>query len=137
MKDSRFMTLRVSSPTGFFLNESVVRIVAEAENGSFCLLPRHQDFTTSLVPGLLEFTAASGDENVLAIDEGLLVKVGDQVSLCTRHAVQGDDLESLRQVVDDEFARLDDRERAARAAVARLEADFARRFLNLQGQEHV
>jgi len=131
------MRVRIIAASGFRLEEDAVRIVAEAENGAFCLLPRHRDFATSLVPGLFEFTTTEDTDYYLAVDEGLLVKSDGDVSVCTRHAVLGDDLETLQQVVDEEFAQLDDRERAARAAVARLEADFARRFLTLREHDHV
>ena len=115
------------------LDGPALRIVAEAENGSFCLLPRHCDFAAALVPGLFEYTPDDDDgaERYLAVDEGLLVKSGADVYVSTRHAVVGEDLESLKRVVEEEFAALDERERAARAAVDRLEADFARRFMKL------
>jgi len=136
MTTPRHLRLLITAPSGFRLEETVLRIVAEAENGAFCLLPRHQDFASSLVPGVFEFTSTTGVEHFLAIDSGLLVKNGTEVSVCIRHAVRGDDLTTLKRIVDDEFAALDDRERAARSAVARLEADFTRRFLNLREHDH-
>jgi len=131
------MRLQISAPDRIVLDGPALRIVAEAENGSFCLLPRHRDFAAALVPGLFEYTPDDEGERYLAVDEGLLVKSGADVFVSTRHAVVGEDLESLKRVVEEEFAALDERERAARAAVARLEADFARRFMKLSEHEHV
>ena len=131
------MKLKVTSASGYRDEELVVRIVAEGSNGTFCLCPRHQELATVLVPGLVEFTTAAGDISYLAIDEGVLIKANRDVSICTRHAARGDDLNSLQRIVDEQFAELDVREQAARAAVARLEADFARRFLTLQERGHV
>jgi F-type H+-transporting ATPase subunit epsilon len=48
--------------------------------------------------------------------------------------VRGDDLASLRATVEREFLQLDDRERTARSALARLEAGVVRRFVELEGQ---
>lgn len=138
MAAGRVMNLKVLLPSRVLLDEPADRIVAEAANGSFCLLPRHRDFATALVPGLLEFTSDRDQSAVfLAVDEGLLVKFGSDVFVSTRHAVRGDDLGSLRSIVAQDFVQLDERERAARTALARLEADFARRFLALSEHEHV
>ncbi|GAH09245.1 unnamed protein product, partial [marine sediment metagenome] len=44
----------------------VKKVVAEAENGWFCLLPKHVDFTTSLTPGILMLTTPEGKDILLA-----------------------------------------------------------------------
>lgn len=132
MSAAAAMRLNVVAASGMRLDERVVRIVAEAENGSFCLLPGHRDFATSLVSGIIEFTSEDERDRFLAVDEGVLVKADTVVSVGTRHAVLGDDLAALNQIVEEQFARLDDREKLAREAVAQLEADFARRFLSLR-----
>ena len=123
---------KVLLPTEVVVDEPVTKIVAEAANGSFCLKPRHTDFLTALVPGLLSFTTLDDVENFLAVDEGILVKHGDEVLVSSRHAVRGQRLEELEALVRDRFEVLDDRERTARSAVARLESDFVRRFLLLE-----
>ena len=137
MKPVQTMRLQVNAPEEVVLEASASRIVAEAENGSFCLRPRHRDFAASLVPGLLEYADEVGAERFLAVDEGLLVKSGEAVMVSVRRAICGDDLEGLQEIVEKQFAMLDERERAARSAVARLEADFARRFLTLSERDHV
>jgi F-type H+-transporting ATPase subunit epsilon len=47
--------LLLSVPTGVLLDEPVTKVIAESPDGSFCLLPRHLDLATVLVPGLLTF----------------------------------------------------------------------------------
>ena len=49
------MQLRVLLPARVLVDETVVRIVAEAENGAFGVLPRHIDFLAALQPGVLVF----------------------------------------------------------------------------------
>jgi F-type H+-transporting ATPase subunit epsilon len=122
------MRLTVLLPIEVLVDEVATRIVAEAQNGSFCLLPRHVDFVTALVPGVLSWTTDTG-EQFAAVSEGILVKSGPDVSISARDGVRGEQLGTLRQLVEERFLVLDDRERSARRAVARLEADFFRRFL--------
>lgn len=126
------MKLKVLLPTEVLLEEEVVKVNAEAENGSFCLLPRHIDFVTALVPGLLSFESRDGQETFLAVDEGILVKCGPEVFVSTAHAVRGDNLGALKQTVEREFRVLDEREKQTLFALLKLEADFVRRFIKLE-----
>ncbi|MFA5111681.1 MAG: F0F1 ATP synthase subunit epsilon [Desulfobaccales bacterium] len=127
------MRLTVLLPTEILVDEEVAKVVAEAQNGSFCLLPRHIDFVTALVPGLLSFMkTADGAEEFLAVDEGLLVKCGPQVLVSTRQAARGGELGLLRETVEKTFKVLTDQEKRARMALANLEANFIRRFLKLE-----
>jgi F-type H+-transporting ATPase subunit epsilon len=121
--------LKVILPEEVFLEEEASKVIAEAGNGSFCIEPRHVDFLAALAPGILTFVSAEdGGENHLAVDEGLLLKCGPEVAVSTRHAIRGPGLEALRRNVAERFERLDAHERKARSALARIEADLARRF---------
>lgn len=123
------MNLKVLLPNEVFMNREVTKVTAEAQNGYFCLLPRHVDFVAALVPGLLSFEDENGGEHFLAIDEGALVKCGLEVLVSTRSAAADGDLGQLRHVVQEQFEVLDERERLARSATARLEAGLVRRFM--------
>ncbi|HOI17043.1 MAG TPA: F0F1 ATP synthase subunit epsilon [Geobacteraceae bacterium] len=125
------MKLTVLLPTGVLVDQEVTKVTAEAENGSFCLLPRHIDFLAALVPGLLSFENGTGDEEFLAVDEGILVKCGPDVKVSTRNAVRGVPLGQLRQAVKERFHSLDERERQAREVLAKLEADLVVRFVRM------
>jgi F-type H+-transporting ATPase subunit epsilon len=126
------MRLKVLLPSEILINEEAQKISAEAENGSFTMLPRHIDFVAALVPGLLSFVTKSGHEEFLAVDEGILVKCGSDVLVSTRNAIIGPDLGELRHTVEQHFREFDEHEKIARAAVARLEADLVRRFMELE-----
>jgi F-type H+-transporting ATPase subunit epsilon len=126
------MKFRILLPSEVFLDQEVLKVVAEAENGSFCLLPRHVDFVASLVPGLLSLEDKKGKEVFLAVDEGILVKKGNDVFVSTRNVVRIPNLGELREVVEEKFKVMDDREKAARTASARLEADLVRRLMELR-----
>lgn len=75
-------------------------------------------------------------EAYLAIDRGILVKVGQEVLVSTLNAVPGNRLEELHAVVAERFLGLDEHERQARSALARLEAGALRRFHLLQEARH-
>lgn len=127
------MRLRVLVPDEVVLDAEVVSLVAEGEDRHFGIKPRHIDFVSALPPGLLFFTredAAEGE--YLAVDRGILVKQAEAVTVSTRRAVGGVPLEELLTAVTERFVELDDRERAVRSAVARLEAGFLRRVMDLK-----
>ena len=126
------MRLKVALPTEILVDTEVSKVIAEAENGSFCLLPRHVGFATALVPGMLSYVLPDGTEIFVAVDKGILVKCGADVVVSTRNAVVGADLGALQRTIEDHFKILDDRERKARAAAARLEASLVRQFMELE-----
>ncbi|HUT69728.1 MAG TPA: F0F1 ATP synthase subunit epsilon [Desulfatiglandales bacterium] len=126
------MNLKVLLPTGVLIEEEVTKVIAEAHNGFFCLLPKHVDFAAAIVPGILSFETAGGREEFLAVDEGILIKCGQEVLVSTRNAVRGPDLGQLRRTVEERFKVLDDREKTARSAMVKIEAGFVRRFLEIQ-----
>jgi len=129
------INLKILLPEKTFLKREVKKIVAEAENGWFCLLPKHVDFTTSLTPGILMLTTPEEKDVFLAIDEGILVKYGEKVIISTRNAIEGEDLGELKNRVEEIFVKTDEREKDAQIALSKLEADFVRSFLNLEAHE--
>ena len=119
------MRLKVILPMRIFLDQEVTKVIAEAVNGSFCLLPKHIDFAAALVPGIISFESEKGVE-YLAVDEGVLVKRASEVRVSTRRAVRSKDLGKLKSIVTQEFKTLDEKEKKTRSILAKLEADFAK-----------
>lgn len=126
------MNCKILLPSEVFLNKEVVKVVAEADNGRFCLLPQHIDFVASLVPGVLIIVGKEGQEEFYAINQGVLTKMGANVMVSTRNVFRIPDLGQLKGIVEERFKTLDDKEKAARTASARLEADLVRRFMELR-----
>lgn len=125
------MNLKVSVPNDVRVDEEVTKIKAEAEDGWFCVLPKHIDFVTALVPGILSFDLA-GETEYLAIDHGVLVKCGSDVFVSTRAAIRGRDLGSLRETVEKQFTAAHERERTTLELEAKLEADLVRGLVELE-----
>lgn len=126
------MNLWVLLPEKTYWQGKVKKIVGEAINGFFCLLPRHVDFVTIMTPGIF-YALTEKEENVyLAINEGILIKANEQVTLSTRSAVKGKNLGDLKKEVEENFIKNNQQEEGARSTLQKLEADFVRRFLDLE-----
>ncbi len=128
------MILKVMVPTRIVLDEPIERVGLVGEDGARTLLPRHVDFTTALVPSILSYVPDGGDEQYMAVDEGLICKAGEEVLVSVENAVQGPGLGDLQETIAREFAGRDERERSTRATLARLELSILRRFLELGDQ---
>lgn len=125
------MRLQVLLPTEVLLDAEVDRVVADAEDGSLCILPRHVDFLASLAPGILIYGTEGGGEAYVAVDEGVLVKIGETVLVTTANAVRGGELGNLWKTFRERFQEAGEKEKVARSAAAKLEADMVRRFMEL------
>jgi F-type H+-transporting ATPase subunit epsilon len=126
------MRLKVWLPAEILFEEEVSRIRAEAHNGWFGLLPHHIDFVTALVPGVLMFDPCDKPREYLAVDHGILVKCGPEVSVSTRNAVRGTSFAQLKKEVEVQFLAQQEREKTSRAFEAKLEADLVRHLLEME-----
>ena len=129
------MHLEILLPFRIFADKlDVTRIVAETREGSFGLLPRRRDCVAALVPGILIYESGADGEVFIAVDEGVLTKVGADVRVAVRRATQGSDLAQLRQAVQRDYVTLDALQQAARNATNKLESSFVGRFARFHGE---
>lgn len=126
--------LEVLTPARVVVDERASRVSAEAGNGSFTLLPRHIDFTASIVPGLLTYMV-DDEEHLLAVDTGVLVKRGRSVRVATGAAIQGDNVLSLQRQLRASHKDMTESEQRTRAVLAHLETDAFRRLLELEDHD--
>jgi F-type H+-transporting ATPase subunit epsilon len=110
----------------------VKRIVAQTLQGSLGLLPLRLDCTAALIAGILTYETETEGEVYLAIDQGVLVKVGDNVLVSVRNAIGGTDLDQLHEAVKREFLNIGEQEKNVRAELARMESGFVRRLMDFQ-----
>ena len=129
------MNLTILLPENTYWQGKVKKVVGEAKDGSFCLLPAHIDFMTIMVPGIFYTVTEESQDVYFAINEGFLLKTGREVTLATRNAVKGESLGSLKRQVEEDFKKINQQDRKARQALQKLEADFVRRFLDLESYE--
>jgi len=127
------MTLKILLPFQIFTEKTgITRIVAETRAGSYGFLPQRLDCVAPLVPGILIYENEEEGEVYLAVDEGVLVKVGPNVSVSVRNAIGGTDLRQLHEAVEKEFLDLNEREQNVRSVLAKIESGFIRRFARFQ-----
>lgn len=126
------MRLVITLPHRIALDITVGKVGAEGLHGSFTMLPRHLDHVVVLEPAILSYTTGWGVEGFVAVDGGILTKVGDEVRVSTVAAVAGDRLEDLERTVAETFQVLDERERDARAAQARIESHVMREMFEFE-----
>lgn len=126
------MRLRVLLPDKALFDGPVVKVSADALDGSRGFLPRHAECITVLKPGVLTCTDAAGVETFFAVQGGVLVKKGAELTVTTRQAVKASSLDDLPAGVLAGFAAADDQARVADVAAARLETALLREFMELQ-----
>jgi F-type H+-transporting ATPase subunit epsilon len=127
------MNLRILLPFGVFAEKSdVMRVVADTTDGSYGLLPHRLDCVAALVPGVLTYETNDRATVYVGIDQGVLVKAGDQVTVSVRRAIGGSDLSQLKDAVEREFLKLDERERNVRTAVAKMEGGLMGRLAEFE-----
>ena len=122
------MKLTIYLPSEIFLDTTAKKIVGESPTGSFGILPKHIDLVTALVPGILRYLPETGVDAFIALKGGILVKQQERVAIATQMAVGGE-LGLLKETVDRFIHEVDEREKQAQTALARLEAGFIRRFV--------
>ncbi len=132
MSASSLIHLRVLLPHGLFLEKGgVSSVVAETAAGYFGILPRRLDCAAALVPGILSYRLGEAEdgETYVAVDEGILLKTGRDVTVCVRNATDRGGLGELRQAVEELYGNLDENQRAVRSVLARLESHFVRQIM--------
>lgn len=129
MVERAAMNLKIMLPYQVFADlKGIRRIVAESPLGLFGLLPHRLDCTSALAPGILLFETETGEEKYMAIDEGILVKMGSEVFVSVRNAIEGKELGLLHKAVEEQFKSFDEQEKNVRSVMAKLEMGFLRQF---------
>jgi F-type H+-transporting ATPase subunit epsilon len=127
------MNLKILLPFQVFADKSdVSRIVAETSEGAFGVLPHRRDYIAVLVAGILTYETQGGEIVYVAVDEGVMVKVGTEVVISVRRAIGGVDLSQLHEAVRREFLTIDEQERGVRSAIAKMEGGFIRQVAEFQ-----
>lgn len=124
------MRLTISTPTAIAVDVAeILDLRAEDESGAFGILPRHADLMTALIPSVLIWRDAAGEERFCAVRGGvLIVRDGNRVAVATREAVMGDDLDQLESEVLRRFRSIVAEEGQARMGEERLQLALMRRI---------
>lgn len=127
------MRLKILLPFEIFSDQKgITRLVAETQSGSFGILPRRLDCVAALIPGILTYEIENQGEIFVAIDEGVLVKIGAEVLISVRSAVRGADLSQLRQLVEDQFLKLSEQQQIVKSVLTKMESGFVTRMVEMR-----
>lgn len=127
------MGLTIATPVSVVLSaQAVAQVRAEDPTGGFGIRPGHADFLTALVPSVVIWRDADGRDRYCAVRGGVLtVTGGRQVTVATREAVPGDDLEALEREVVARFLAGEEDEADARTGARQLHLAAVRRMLSM------
>jgi F-type H+-transporting ATPase subunit epsilon len=126
------MRLRIVTPLSVVAEEeNVVALRAEDASGSFGILRGHADFLTSLSLSVLGWQREDTSQNYCAVRRGLLtVSGGREITVVTREAVLGDDLDTLDQKVLAKFRAAAESQKTEHVEQMRLQLNAIRRIMH-------
>lgn len=129
------MRLRIADPVTIAVDRTVSAVRAEDATGSFGILNGHADFLTALEISVISWREPDGRAGYCAVRGGILtVSHGTDVSVATREAHVGADLDELEHVVLAGYRAHVETERSGRTAAAKLRMQAIRRMVEaLQG----
>jgi F-type H+-transporting ATPase subunit epsilon len=123
--------LLITDPTTVVTDHrDIVAMRAEDASGSFGILEHHADLLTALAISVVQWRHADGRVGYCAVRRGVLsVRGGHDVSIATRQAQLGDDLDQLEHVVLAHFRTELEAERTERVAATRLHMAAIRQII--------
>lgn len=125
------MRLLITDPVAIAVDaHDVVSVRAEDASGSFGVLAGHADFLTALSISVVSWRNADGDNGFCAVRGGILtVAGGNEVSIATREAHVGENLDELETVVLAGYRAHVEGERTERTASAKLRMQAIRHMV--------
>lgn len=125
--------LKVLLPYQILIEDSAVtRVVVETPDGAYGILPNRLDCVATLTQGIMVYETDETGEIYVALDEGILVKTGNQITVSVRNAFSSPDLGQLEMMVEKEFKNLNEREKTVKMVISKLESDFMRRYVEIR-----
>jgi F-type H+-transporting ATPase subunit epsilon len=125
------MRLLITDPTAVVVEYAdVTSLRATDESGGFGILVGHADLLTVLPVSVVSWHRADGTQGYCAVRRGVLtVQGGGRISIATREAQRGDDLDALEASVLAGFRAEAEAERSGRVAATRLHTEAVRRIV--------
>lgn len=128
------MQLKIFSPTGIVLDTEISKITFESIDGFWTLLPRHADTVSALTTGILTYQLGN-KLSYAACYNGVLVKKNETVSVSTKLAVLGDNLDQLKQTIALDFKTMEQERKEINLTMARLEIGLTKGLMALKQEQ--
>ena len=123
------MNLKILLPFKIFIEtKNVSSITIETSEGSNGMLPQRLDCVAALVPGIFTYEIESESPKYIAVDEGVMIKAGNEVLVSVRNAIGGADLGRLSDMVKKDFNKQNEEKIQVRSVTAKLEGGFIYSF---------
>jgi F-type H+-transporting ATPase subunit epsilon len=130
--------LEIVTPEGVVSLEDVDMVTLPAADGQIGILPRHVPLMTQMVPGEV-IVRKNGQDQSLAVGEGLVEITGDHVAILTDLAVAAENIDEARAEEARQRAEARLHEKLSSEEVASVNAALARSLAQLRvkrGRRH-
>jgi F-type H+-transporting ATPase subunit epsilon len=130
--------LEIVTPDGVISLEDVDMVTLPALDGQIGVLPRHVPLMTQMVPGEV-IVRKNGQDQSLAVGEGLVEIAGDHVAILTDLAVAAENIDEARAEEARQRAEARLREKLSAEEVASVNVALARSLAQLRvkrGRRH-
>lgn len=127
--------LKVLLPFAVLVDEpQVKKLVVMTTGGSYGIWPNRLDCVACLEPGILTYETSKNEEKFVAVDEGIVVKTGEEVIISVHNAISDGDLGTLHQAVEKDFMAKRQTQNELNTTLAKLERNFVRNFNALKNE---
>jgi len=124
------LKLEIATPEGTVYSEDVELVTLPAIEGQMGVYPQHIRLMTKLVPGEL-IVHKRGQDDFLAVGEGLVDVTGDRVSIVTDMAVPAEKIDEAKAEQERQRADAQLRSQLAAQDLATVNASFTRSLAQL------
>jgi len=124
------LKLEIATPEGTVYSGDVELVTLPAIEGQMGVYPQHIRLMTKLVPGEL-IVHKRGQDDFLAVGEGLVDITGDRVSIVTDMAVPAEKIDEAKAEQERQRADAQLRSQLAAQDLATVNASFARSLAQL------
>ena len=125
------LTLEIVTPAAVAYSAAVQMVTLPAASGQIGVYPHHVPLLTRIVPGEI-IVRKDGQDEFLAIGEGLVEITGDRVSIVTDMAVKAADIDEAKAEEARQRAEARLRDKLADEDVATVNASLARSIAQLR-----
>jgi len=125
------LKLEIVTPEATVYSQQVEYVIVQGVEGQMTILPQHTRLMTELVPGEM-VVRRDGQEEFLAIGEGLIQVTGDSIAVLTDMAVAAANIDEAKAEEARQRAAARLREKLSAEEVASVNASLARSLAQLQ-----
>ena len=131
------LKLEIVTPDAIVYSQPVEWVILQGVEGQMTILPQHVRLMTQLVPGEM-IVRREGQDEYLAVGEGLAAVTGDHVAIVTDMAVAAANIDEARAEEARQRAAARLREKLSSEEVASVNAALARSLaqLNVKRRHH-